>query len=151
MHLQNQWFITILCPEVVLLVSLVWSLYMNWWNGNDINLNRNIKLDYSDVLNEILKKSHAVNCFKSKTLKMEIGLSQPSTSWTFRLKINEREPLLIDCFLVMLVFPTLLLVSLFFPVLAALSVGRMFVQGAGWRLLQAALLWTHWLCVCCSN
>lgn len=62
---------------------------------------------------------------------MEIGLSQPSTSWTFRLKINEREPLLIDCFLVMLVFPTLLLVSLFFPVLAALSVGRMFVQGAG--------------------
>lgn len=27
----------------------------------------------------------------------------------------------------------------------------MLVQGAGWRLLQAALLWPHWLCVCCSN
>lgn len=33
--------------------SLVLSRYINWWKGNIIDLNRNIKLEYSDVLNEI--------------------------------------------------------------------------------------------------
>lgn len=40
-------------------------------------------------------------------------------------------------------------VSLLSCLLAAPLFGRMFVQSAGRRLLQAALLWTHWLCVCC--
>lgn len=98
-------------------MSLVWSLSINGWKGNDIDLNRNIKLEYSDVLNEMENKktSHALNSFKYKTQEMEISLSEPSTSWMFRLKINEREPLLIECLPVMLVFPPLLLLSLFFP------------------------------------
>lgn len=66
------------------------------------------------------KTSHAVNCFKSKTQEMEISLSEPSTSRTFRLKISKREPLLIECLTVMLVFPPLLLLSLFFPAFSLL-------------------------------
>lgn len=51
---------------------------------------------------------------------MEISLSEPSMSWVFRLKINEREPLLIDCLPVMLVLPPLLLLSSFFPAFSLL-------------------------------
>lgn len=53
------------------------------------------------------KNSLAVSCFKYKTQEMEISLSESLASWMFRLKVNEREPLLIERRPVLLVFPPL--------------------------------------------
>ena len=51
---------------------------------------------------------------------MDISRCEPSTSRTFRLKIGKREPLLIEWLPVVLVFPLLLLLSLFFPAFSLL-------------------------------